>query len=230
MSIENIIYRKPTCPWGQKAIDLLKKENISFKESILSDENEVNAFKQKHEVKTTPQIFFGNERIGGYTELAEKLGRNTQEEEKKTYQPIIAVFSVSLALAAATHTSLQHFMGYFLSLLACLKLMDIRSFVTGFKNYDLITSKVPFYGFIYPFAELAAGLGFLSGIAPLATASIATFVGITGGVSIVKAVYIDKKDLNCACIGGNSNVPLGAVSFLENFSMAAMGIWLLISF
>jgi len=53
------------------------------------------------------------------------------------------------------------------------------------------------------------------------------FVGITGGISIFKAVYIDKTDLNCACIGSNSNVPLGAVSFSENAMMAVMGAWVL---
>ncbi|WP_205738606.1 hypothetical protein [Halomonas heilongjiangensis] len=48
------------------------------------------------------------------------------------------------------------------------------------------------------------------------------------GVSIVKAVYIDKTDLNCACVGGDSKVPLGIISFTENAMMAVMGLWVLL--
>ena len=55
------------------------------------------------------------------------------------------------------------------------------------------------------------------------------FVGVSGGISIFKAVYIDKKDLNCACVGGDSRTPLGIVSFAENAIMAVMGEVLLFS-
>ena len=80
---------------------------------------------------------------------------------------------------------------------------------------------------MYPFLELAIALGFLSGIAPLATGIGSLAVGLSGGASVVKAVYIDKKDLNCACIGGNSKAPLGIVSFVENAMMVVMGAMLI---
>jgi len=67
------------------------------------------------------------------------------------------------------------------------------------------------------------GLAFLSGSLLTAAAWLAVVVGAIGGSSIVKAVYIDKQDLDCACVGGNYNVPLGLVSFLENALMAGMG-------
>ncbi|BBI65512.1 hypothetical protein HSBAA_PA_1150 (plasmid) [Vreelandella sulfidaeris] len=47
-----------------------------------------------------------------------------------------------------------------------------------------------------------------------------------GAVSVFKAVYIDKRELKCACVGGNSNVPLGFVSLTENLVMIAMGLWM----
>ena len=51
---------------------------------------------------------------------------------------------------------------------------------------------------------------------------------VSGAVSVIKAVYIEKRDLKCACVGGNSNVPLGSISLTENIMMVAMGIWMLI--
>ena len=44
--------------------------------------------------------------------------------------------------------------------------------------------------------------------------------------SVIKAVYVDKLALNCACVGGNSNVPLGFVSLTENLVMIGMGLWM----
>jgi hypothetical protein len=34
-------------------------------------------------------------------------------------------------------------------------------------------------------------------------------------VSVFKAVYIDKREHKCACIGGDSNVSLGFISLTE---------------
>jgi hypothetical protein len=45
-------------------------------------------------------------------------------------------------------------------------------------------------------------------------------------VSVFKAVYIDKRGLKCACVGGSSNVPLGFLSLTENLMMIAMAVWM----
>jgi hypothetical protein len=39
-------------------------------------------------------------------------------------------------------------------------------------------------------------------------------------------VYIDKRGLKCACVGGSSNVPLGFLSLTENLMMIAMAVWM----
>lgn len=218
------------CPWGMKAVNLLNEKNIEFEDHPLRSREEIDAFKAKHHVKTTPQIFFGNERIGGYTDLADKLEVEVESGEDETsYVPVIAVFSTAGLLALATTAGITGFMGFSLSLLASLKLMDIESFAKGFEKYDLITQKIRPYAKIYPFAELAIGLGFVSGIAPLATGIASLAIGVSGGISVFKAVYIDKLDLNCACVGGNSRTPLGIVSFAENAIMAVMGAVLIFS-
>ena len=56
--------------------------------------------------------------------------------------------------------------------------------------------------------------------------SIALFIGTVGAVSVFKAVYIEKRELKCACVGGQSNVPLGFVSLTENLVMIGMAVWM----
>jgi hypothetical protein len=58
------------------------------------------------------------------------------------------------------------------------------------------------------------------------SAPLALFIGTVGAVSVFKAVYIDKRELKCACVGGSSNVPLGFVSLTENLFMMGMGLWM----
>lgn len=210
------------CPWGLRAIELLRDQGIEFEDMKLRSREEVDQFKAKHGVATTPQIFFGEERIGGYTDLAERL-KVQAEKAEYSYTPVIAVFSTAGLMALATSLGIPGFMGFSLSMLASLKLMDLNAFAESFEKYDLVTKRFKPYGKTYPFAELLIGLGFLSGVAPLATGIGSLIVGVSGAISVFKAIYIDKLALNCACVGGNSKAPLGVVSFSENAIMAIMG-------
>ncbi|BAU15795.1 glutaredoxin (plasmid) [Leptolyngbya sp. NIES-3755] len=226
-NIENVkVYRmsmpEHECPWGLRATKLLTEQGIEFEDIKLRSREEVDAFKAKYGVATTPQIFFGEERIGGYTDLAERL-KVEAEKAEYSYTPVIALFSTAGLMALATSLGMTGFMGISLSMLASLKLMDINAFAESFEKYDLVTKRFKPYGKAYPFAELLIGLGFLSGVAPLVTGVGSLLVGVSGAVSVFKAVYIDKLALNCACVGGNSKAPLGVVSFTENAIMAVMG-------
>lgn len=73
-----------------------------------------------------------------------------------------------------------------------------------------------------------AGLLMIAGVLPFVSIPIALFIGAVGAVSVFKAVYIDKRELKCACVGGESNVPLGFISLTENLMMLGMAIWMLV--
>lgn len=44
---------------------------------------------------------------------------------------------------------------------------------------------------------------------------------------MVKAVYVDKREIKCACVGSSGSVPLGFVSLTENVMMVGMAVWML---
>lgn len=83
------------------------------------------------------------------------------------------------------------------------------------------------YATLYPFGEALAGVLMVAGVAMWLSIPLALFIGGVGAVSVFKAVYIDKRELKCACVGGSSNVPLGFVSLTENLMMVAMALWML---
>ena len=84
-----------------------------------------------------------------------------------------------------------------------------------FLNYDLLAKRWVPYSYIYPFAEDAPGFLMVAGALTWLSAPIALFIGSIVALSVVKAVYIDKRELKGACVGGPSNVPLGFISLTE---------------
>ena len=108
-----------------------------------------------------------------------------------------------------------------------LKLQNVDKLATMFLNYDLLAMRWVPYAKIYPFAEALAGILMVAGALHWLSIPVALFIGGIGAVSVFKAVYIDKRDLKCACVVDDSNVPLGFVSLTENVMMVAMALWML---
>jgi glutaredoxin len=64
-----------TCPYGVRAKQLLEQAGFDVDDRILSNRDEVEAFKAEHDVATTPQVFIDGERIGGSSELERYLAQ-----------------------------------------------------------------------------------------------------------------------------------------------------------
>ena len=224
------------CPSGQKARWLLRRKGYAIEDHHLKTRAETDAFQAEHGVPTTPQTFIDGVRIGGYDDLRRFFGQKVPEPGSTSYTPVLAVFAVAalialaidwLAMGAITTMVLPNFIAVAMCLLAMLKLQDVEKFSTMFLNYDLLARRWVPYGYIYPFAELGAGVLMLAGALTWLSAPVALFIGGIGAVSVFKAVYVDKRELKCACVGGSSNVPLGFVSLTENLMMIAMAVWML---
>jgi glutaredoxin len=225
-----------TCPWGLKAKDLLRREGYEVEDRSLATHAATEAFKAEHGVKTTPQVFIGGERVGGYEDLRRFLGKRVVDPKATTYRPIIALFSMTALMALATSyaatgevftgAALQWFIAMSMAVLALLKLQNVETFSAMFLNYDLLAQRWVPYSYVYPFAEGLAGVLMIAGVLTWLSVPLALFIGTVGAVSVFKAVYIDRRELKCACVGGSSNVPLGFVSLTENLMMIAMAIWM----
>ena len=234
--IHRMVMPHHTCPYGLKAKDLLKRSGYEVEDRHLTTREETDAFKAEHSVKTTPQTFIDGVRVGGHDDLRRHLRLKVADPDATSYTPVIALFAMTalMALAASfavegnalTVRAAEWFISFSMIILALLKLQDVDKFATMFLNYDLLAKRWVPYGTIYPFAEGVAGVLMISGALTWLSVPIALFIGTIGGVSVFKAVYIDKRELKCACVGGSSNVPLGFVSLTENVMMVAMALWM----
>lgn len=234
------LYRMVTaehiCPFGLKSLDLLKRQGYTVDDHHLENRGQTDAFKRQHDVKTTPQAFIAGERVGGYDDLRRFFGLKVKDKNAVSYLPVLALFLMAAAMALAagwaasgewlTVRTGEWFVAFAMCLLALQKLKDLDGFANMFLNYDLLAQRWVRYAYIYPFAEAAAGVLMVAGAAMWLAIPIALFIGAVGAASVIKAVYIDRRELKCACVGGDSQVPLGFVSLTENLLMVAMALWM----
>jgi glutaredoxin/uncharacterized membrane protein YphA (DoxX/SURF4 family) len=236
------IYRMVTpdhlCPWGIKGKDLLKRHGYEVEDHHLSTMDEDKAFKEKHDVDETPQIWIEDEPIGGIDELREHLGLGPDPKEGTTYQPVVAIFAVTFGMALTTTWAslgaldpvriIELFIAFTMCALGIQKLMDLQSYTNGFVQYDLLAQRYVPYAWMYAFIEAIGGVLMIAGLVTWIIAPIVLVATTIGAVSIIKAVFVEKRSLKCACVGGDSNVPLGFISLSENLGMMAMAIWMMV--
>ena len=260
-SLYRMVTDEHICPFGLKSKHLLESRGYDVEDHPLTDRAEQDAFKAKHDVKTTPQTFIDGERIGGHDDLRRFFDLEVKSKDETTYQPVIAIFA-TMALAAtllvwnlypgfeSVWGGLARWAEWFLAFsvlaLAIQKLQDVDGFSNGFLGYDLLAQRWVPYAYAYPFLEAFMALGMIGVIGEAGViepavglgtgpgmwlmwpaALVGLFIGVVGAVSVFKAVYIDKRDIKCACVGGGSNVPLGFISLTENLMMIAMSVWMI---
>ena len=235
-TLHRMVMDQHVCPYGLKARDLLRREGFEVEDRWLTTREAVDAFKVEHDVETTPQVFIEGERIGGYDDLRRHLGKPVADPKATSYRPVIALFGMTLLMALAASFAVygtpftiragDWFIAFSMAVLALLKLQNVATFAMMFLNYDLLAKRWVPYSYLYPFAEGLAGILMIAGALTWLSVPVALFIGTVGAISVFKAVYVDRRELKCACVGGSSNVPLGFVSLTENLMMIAMAIWM----
>ncbi len=236
--LHRMVMDKHVCPYGLKAKWLLERHGFTVDDNYLSTREETDAFKDQYDVKTTPQVFIDGKRIGGYSELRSHFGDPPKDDSETSYTPVLAVFAVGLGLALAlswwsfgelvTIRAAEWFVAFSMAMLAMLKLQDVEQFSTMFLGYDLLAKRWVPYAYLYPFLEAGTAILMAGRALPFVSIPVGFFIGTVGAASVIYAVYIQKREIKCACVGGSANVPLGFVSLTENLAMVGMAIWMLV--
>jgi copper chaperone CopZ len=153
----------------------------------------------------------------------------------ETYRPL---FTLALLLAVVPtlalgkeltlHSWMRWFMaGFFLSF-SYFKLLDVRAFAATYRMYDWIARLIPSWGLAYPFVELALGLAYAADWNPTLTHSLTLVIMLIGAGGVIQS-RLQKKSIQCACLGSVFNLPMSTVTVVEDLSMAAMAGWMLLS-
>ena len=149
-------------------------------------------------------------------------------------KPLFLILTYIVVASALVHWSSRDlsqmmltFMGLFYIVFSFFKILDVRGFAASFRMYDPLAKRVKPYSGIYPFIELGLGLMFLlRWNVPMALVATIVILGITT-VGVTKTL-LDKKEIQCACLGTALNLPMTEATFIENAIMIAMAMAMLI--
>lgn len=149
-----------------------------------------------------------------------------------TYKPLLTVFAyiTGVSFFVAWHDStfngmafMRYFMAGFFLVFSFFKLLDLEGFANSYSSYDLLAKRWHVYGFIYPFIELVLGIAYLIDFQPFSTNIATVFVMSFSTIGVLQSV-LNKRKIQCACLGVGFNLPMSTVTIIEDSLMIFMAI------
>jgi cation transport ATPase len=161
-------------------------------------------------------------------------GRNADDQEPKswleTYKPILMIFAfiTAVSLIFGSHNGQVHgmmfmniFMGGFFLVFSFFKLLNLNGFADSYAMYDVIAKRFKDWGYLYAFIELGLGLAYITNFNPLLTNSVTLVVMSISLIGVLQTV-LNKRKIQCACLGAVFNLPMSTVTVVEDSLMIVM--------
>ena len=209
---------------------LLSLENVTSVE-VSKDSNTAIISMDKHIALSDFQKSLGGTE-GKYKILA--LQHNETAEQAKswveTYKPILLIFgyitTVTLLIQMDNNSFdfmqwMGHFMAGFFLVFSFFKLLKLKGFAESYQMYDVLAKQIPIWGYLYAFIELGLGLAYLMNFQPMLTNTL-TFVVMSISIIGVLQSVLNKKKIQCACLGAVFNLPMSTVTIIEDALMIGM--------
>lgn len=148
----------------------------------------------------------------------------------QTYKPILLIFGYIIVITVSVEYILgdflwmrwmNHFMAGFFVVFSFFKFLNLKGFAESYSRYDIVAKQWNGWGYVYAFTELVLGIAFLTGFNPLFTNAVTLIVM---GVSIIGVwqSVLNKRTIQCACLGDVFNLPMSTVTIIEDALMITM--------
>lgn len=206
-------------------IDLDNEEAQIEMDQTISERALQEALAKKYTITVKPkQNIFSSVALGSKARNPSKL---------QQLQPLLIILGYIAIASLLLHYKqwqwrafMLDFMGLFYIVFSFFKILDLKGFPASFSMYDPLAKRLSAYGYIYPFIETALGLMLLMRF-EIKIALIATLVilGITT-IGVAKTL-LDKKKIQCACLGTALKLPMTQATLIENVLMIGMALLML---
>ncbi|WP_223034847.1 heavy-metal-associated domain-containing protein [Hanstruepera marina] len=206
--------------------------NIDTVKVNLENSEAIITMSQHIATKTLQEALSDKYQISEKQEINVFASTVNQEEESELKQlfPLFLIFGYIIIASFLLNNNpmdwsnfMLDFMGLFYIVFSFFKLLDLKGFPESFKMYDPLAKIFPAYGWIYPFVEVVLGLMFFMRFQILLALVITLVIlGITT-IGVTKTL-LDKKSIQCACLGTALKLPMTKATFIENTVMIVMAI------
>lgn len=153
-----------------------------------------------------------------------------------TYKPVLLIFlyiTVVTVLIQAGNRGfdlmqwMRHFMAAFFLVFSFFKMLNLKGFAESYVMYDVIARNIPAWAYLYAFVELGLGMAFLLNLDPFITSLVTAVVMAVSMIGVLRTV-LNKKKIQCACLGAVFNLPMSTVTIIEDGLMIAMSVAMLL--
>ncbi len=216
----------------KKALELVNEiTNVA----VSKDENIATITMTKHVAVTDLQ----NALDSKYQISAINPNENNEQARSwfETYKPIVLIFFyitlITILIQTTNHhfnymQAMQHFMAGFFLVFSFFKMLNLKGFAESYRMYDVLARKIPTWGYVYAFLEVGLGISYLLNFNPLVTNAV-TFIIMSISIIGVLESVLNKKKIQCACLGSVFNLPMSTVTIIEDGLMIIMSLAMLIS-
>lgn len=212
-------------------VDLEKGEVVITMDEHITTSILQEALKEYPKYQLTEQM--NNDLKGDKNIFAEEA------EDKRTwietYKPIVLIFfyiSIISSISALWYGQfnfmvfMRVFMAGFFLVFSFFKMLHLKGFANSYSMYDIVAKKFTVWGYIYAFLELALGLAFTLDFEPVFTNAFTAILMTVSLLGVLQSV-LNKKKIQCACLGAVFNLPMSTVTIIEDGLMIAMSITML---
>lgn len=153
-----------------------------------------------------------------------------------TYKPVLLLFAYvfGFSIIASWQNESVNWMefmrffmaGFFISF-SFFKIINLKGFAESYAMYDIVAKKIPAWGYVYALLELALGIAFVVNFNPIITNWVTLIVMSVSIIGVLQSV-LNKRKIQCACLGAVFNLPMSTLTIIEDLLMIAMSVAMLI--
>jgi len=94
--------------------------------------------------------------------------------------------------------------------------------------YDVLARRIPIWAYAYAFVELGLAIAYTINFNPFIT-NLTTLIVMSISIIGVLQSVLNKKKIQCACLGAVFNLPMSTVTIIEDALMITMSAFMIIT-
>lgn len=177
--------------------------------------------------------------LGGKYRISAMHHNETLEQTRSwlsVYSPVLLIFLYITIVTILVQTQnqqfdvmqwMRHFMAGFFLVFSFFKMLNLKGFAESYVQYDVIAKKFPAWAYIYAAIEVLLGIAFLLNYNPFLTNVLTAIVMSVSVIGVLQTV-LNKKKIQCACLGAVFNLPMSSITIIEDALMIIMSVSMLI--
>lgn len=205
--------------------------------SVSKEENIATVTMSKH--IALPELQKALDSVSNKYKISAFHHSETAEEVKSwiaTYKPILLIFSYITAITLLIQTGnhhfdlmqwMRHFMAGFFLVFSFFKLLNLKGFAESYVMYDVLAKRIPVWAYLYAFIELILGVAYVINFNPFITNTATALIMSVSIIGVLQTV-LNKKKIQCACLGAIFNLPMSTLTIIEDGLMIVMSVTMLL--